>query len=63
METEFETRPARPGSLVWSEDNYLALVTPGVLHIFVRHDRQEEREIFDQRVVKSLVQGLTNNDL
>lgn len=35
MEIEFESRPSRPGSLIWSEDNILALVTTGVLHIFV----------------------------
>ncbi|KAF9558378.1 hypothetical protein EC968_007115 [Mortierella alpina] len=34
METEFESRPLRPGSLIWSEDNVLALVTPSNLHIF-----------------------------
>ncbi|KAI8600646.1 hypothetical protein EDD21DRAFT_376578 [Dissophora ornata] len=34
MEVEFESRPSRPGSLIWSEDNILALVTPAVLHIF-----------------------------
>ncbi|KAG0086001.1 hypothetical protein BGZ92_008537 [Podila epicladia] len=34
MEIEFESRPSRPGSLIWSEDNILALVTPGIVHIF-----------------------------
>ncbi|KAF9954114.1 hypothetical protein BGZ72_004910 [Mortierella alpina] len=34
METEFESRPLRPGSLIWSQDNVLALVTPSNLHIF-----------------------------
>lgn len=34
MEIEFESRPSRPGSLIWSEDNILALVTTGILHIF-----------------------------
>ncbi|KAF9585784.1 hypothetical protein BGW38_000760 [Lunasporangiospora selenospora] len=34
MELEFSSRPRRPGSLIWSEDNIAALVTPSTLHIF-----------------------------
>ncbi|KAG0371336.1 hypothetical protein BGX24_001740 [Mortierella sp. AD032] len=33
MEVEFDSRPARPGSLIWSEDNILALVTPASVNI------------------------------
>ncbi|KAG0197204.1 hypothetical protein BGX28_009295 [Mortierella sp. GBA30] len=33
MENEFDTRPLRPGSLIWSEDNILALVTPATIHL------------------------------
>ncbi|KAF9906446.1 hypothetical protein EC991_000694 [Linnemannia zychae] len=33
MEVEFDSRPARPGSLIWSEDNILALVTPAGINI------------------------------
>ncbi|KAF9435224.1 hypothetical protein BGZ76_006681 [Entomortierella beljakovae] len=34
MEVEFESRSIRPGSLIWSEDNILALLTSSILHIF-----------------------------
>ncbi|KAG0054870.1 hypothetical protein BGZ83_010208 [Gryganskiella cystojenkinii] len=34
IEGEFDSRPTHAGSLIWSEDNLLALVTPGILHIF-----------------------------
>ncbi|ORZ06146.1 transcription factor IIIC subunit delta N-term-domain-containing protein [Lobosporangium transversale] len=34
MEVEFEGRPIRPGSLIWSDDNIFALVTPTIMHIF-----------------------------
>ncbi|KAF9280709.1 hypothetical protein BGZ88_012034 [Linnemannia elongata] len=33
MEVEFDSRPVRPGSLIWSEDNILALVTPACVNI------------------------------
>ncbi|KAF9080867.1 hypothetical protein BGX23_001579 [Mortierella sp. AD031] len=33
MEAEFDSRPLRPGSLTWSEDNILALVTPATVNI------------------------------
>ncbi|KAG0274679.1 hypothetical protein BGZ95_009560 [Linnemannia exigua] len=33
MEVEFDSRPSRPGSLIWSEDNILALVTPASVNI------------------------------
>ncbi|KAF9920692.1 hypothetical protein FBU30_009460 [Linnemannia zychae] len=33
MEIEFDSRPIRPGSLTWSEDNILALITPSSVNI------------------------------
>ncbi|KAF8928389.1 hypothetical protein BGZ47_001660 [Haplosporangium gracile] len=33
MEVEFDSRPVRPGSLNWSEDNILALITPASVNI------------------------------
>ncbi|KAI1292475.1 hypothetical protein EDD11_008725 [Mortierella claussenii] len=62
MEVEFESRPIRSGSLIWSEDNIIALVTPSILHIFapLLHDAPDQSPV---KFATTSVPALTaNND-